>query len=92
MTSSEVAQTLAAYFDGARVTDFREDDEVIPVMFRARAADRGDGTPRSRRLRQIPPETGRFIAIIAASAPPCTRNDTMPPNFFICRVAAAWPG
>ena len=28
---------------------------------------------------------------IAASAPPCTRNDTMP-NFFICRVAAAWPG
>ena len=29
---------------------------------------------------------------IAASAPPCTRNDTMPPNFFICRVAAAWPG
>ena len=31
--------------------------------------DRTDGTPRMQRLRQIPPETGRFIAIIAASAP-----------------------
>jgi predicted O-methyltransferase YrrM len=34
------------------------------------AADRLDGTPRSRRLRQIPPETGRFLALLAASAPP----------------------
>jgi predicted O-methyltransferase YrrM len=33
------------------------------------AIDRLDGTPRSRRLRQIPPETGRFIALLAASAP-----------------------
>ncbi|MHB1457327.1 MAG: O-methyltransferase [Armatimonadota bacterium] len=32
-------------------------------------ADRLDGTPRMQRLRQIPPETGRFIAILAASAP-----------------------
>ena len=32
--------------------------------------DRSDGTPREQRLRQIPPETGRFIALIAASAPP----------------------
>lgn len=34
------------------------------------AADRLDGTPTSRRLRQIPPETGRFLALLAASAPP----------------------
>ena len=33
------------------------------------AKDRKDGTPRSQRLRQIPPETGRFIAILAAGAP-----------------------
>ena len=33
------------------------------------AADRLDSTPRSRRLRQIPPETGRFIALQAAAAP-----------------------
>ena len=31
--------------------------------------DRIDGTPHLERLRQIPPETGRFIAILAASAP-----------------------
>lgn len=33
------------------------------------ARDREDGTPRLERLRQIPPETGRFIALQAASAP-----------------------
>jgi caffeoyl-CoA O-methyltransferase len=31
--------------------------------------DRQDSTPRLIRLRQIPPETGRFIALLAASAP-----------------------
>lgn len=33
------------------------------------ARDRNDGTPRMERLRQIPPETGRFLALLAASAP-----------------------
>ena len=32
--------------------------------------DRSDGTTRMARLRQIPPDTGRFIALLAASAPP----------------------
>ncbi|MDX9975056.1 MAG: class I SAM-dependent methyltransferase [FCB group bacterium] len=32
--------------------------------------DREDGTPRLQRLRQIPPETGRFLALMAAAAPP----------------------
>lgn len=32
--------------------------------------DRADGTPRLERLRQIPPETGRFLALWAAAAPP----------------------
>ena len=31
--------------------------------------DRQDGTPRQQRLRQIPPETGRFLALLAAGAP-----------------------
>lgn len=31
--------------------------------------DRVDGTPRMQRLRQIPPETGKFLALLAASAP-----------------------
>ena len=30
--------------------------------------DRLNGTPRLKRLRQIPPETGKFIALLAASA------------------------
>ncbi|MGO9444605.1 MAG: O-methyltransferase [Thiobacillaceae bacterium] len=34
------------------------------------ARDRTDGTPRMQRLRQISGEVGRFIAILAASAPP----------------------
>jgi caffeoyl-CoA O-methyltransferase len=33
------------------------------------AHDRGDGTPQSHRLRQIPPETGRFLASLLANAP-----------------------
>lgn len=33
------------------------------------ARDREDGTPRLLRLRQVVPETGRFIALLAASAP-----------------------
>ncbi|MFW9821265.1 MAG: O-methyltransferase [Candidatus Thorarchaeota archaeon] len=31
--------------------------------------DRVDGTPRMERLRQIPPETGKFLSILAANAP-----------------------
>ena len=33
------------------------------------ARDRSDGTARADRLRQIPAETGRFIALLAAMAP-----------------------
>ena len=32
--------------------------------------DRQDGTPRMQRLRQVPPESGRFLALMAAAAPP----------------------
>ena len=34
------------------------------------ARDRADGTPRLKRLRQIPPETGKFLALLATSVPP----------------------
>ncbi len=33
------------------------------------AADRTDGTPKAKRLRQIPPETGKFLALLCANAP-----------------------
>ncbi len=35
----------------------------------ADAIDRSDGTPRLARLRQVPPETGRLLAVLAAAAP-----------------------
>ncbi len=31
--------------------------------------DRVDGTPITKRLRQIPPETGKFLALLCANAP-----------------------
>ena len=31
--------------------------------------DRVDGTPRLKRLRQVPPQTGKFLALLAASVP-----------------------
>lgn len=42
------------------------------------AEDRSNGTPRLARLRQIPPETGRFLALWAAAAPdgPCVEIGT----------------
>jgi caffeoyl-CoA O-methyltransferase len=33
------------------------------------ARDRKDGTPREKRLRQVPPEMGKFIAVLAMGAP-----------------------
>jgi caffeoyl-CoA O-methyltransferase len=46
-----------------------------PMLARMRALeaidarDRTDGTTRLERLRQVPPETGKFLALMAASAP-----------------------
>jgi caffeoyl-CoA O-methyltransferase len=43
--------------------------ERMAYLETADSRDRVDGTARGRRLRQIPPETGRFIALLAAGAP-----------------------
>ncbi len=43
--------------------------ERMHELERRDRADRIDGTPRLDRLRQIPEETGRFLALWAASAP-----------------------
>ena len=40
LTSADIAQALQAYFSGKQVTEFREDDEIIPVVFRAEEAER----------------------------------------------------
>jgi len=43
--------------------------ERMAYMEKVDARDRLDGTPIAARLRQIPPETGKFLALLAASAP-----------------------
>jgi predicted O-methyltransferase YrrM len=48
------------------------DTDVLEVMRELEARDerdRDDGTPHLKRLRQITPDTGRFIALWAASVP-----------------------
>jgi predicted O-methyltransferase YrrM len=40
------------------------------VLEQMDATDRADGTGHFERLRQVPAETGRFLALIAACAPP----------------------
>ena len=46
--------------------------ERMHHLERMDAQDRQDGTALLGRLRQIPPETGEFLALLAASAPPGT--------------------
>lgn len=43
--------------------------ERMRYLEKADAQDRQDGTPQPERLRQIPPITGRFLALLAASVP-----------------------
>ena len=43
--------------------------ERMHYLERLDAKDRTDGTPRYERLRQISPETGKFLALLAAGAP-----------------------
>lgn len=44
--------------------------ERMEYLERIDARDRTDGTPQVLRLRQVPPEVGRFLALLAASSPP----------------------
>lgn len=41
----------------------------MKALEKADAKDRKDGTPNLQRLRQVPPETGKFLALTAANAP-----------------------
>ena len=40
LTSQDMAQVLSAYFDGFQISEFREDDQSIPIMLRAGISDR----------------------------------------------------
>jgi predicted O-methyltransferase YrrM len=43
--------------------------ERMDYLEKADRKDRDDGTPALQRLRQVPPETGRFIALMLAASP-----------------------
>jgi caffeoyl-CoA O-methyltransferase len=65
----------------SEIPGFRTKEQImfhdIPPAMRARmqemeardAIDRADGTAKMQRLRQVPPETGRFLALLCAGAP-----------------------
>ncbi|UCG14007.1 MAG: efflux RND transporter permease subunit [Deltaproteobacteria bacterium] len=40
VTSEEIANSLNSFFSGSPITDYREEDKAIPVMFRAIGAER----------------------------------------------------
>jgi predicted O-methyltransferase YrrM len=44
--------------------------ERMEYLERMDQKDRSDGTHQLKRLRQIPPEVGKFLALMASSAPP----------------------
>ena len=46
LTSTEIANALQTYFSGAQITEFREEDEIIPIVF-ARARS------RTKQFRQV---------------------------------------
>ena len=50
----------------------REILERMRYLEQLDAQDRQDGSALLQRLRQIPPETGKFLVLVAASAPPGT--------------------
>ncbi|WP_196138653.1 efflux RND transporter permease subunit [Aliikangiella sp. G2MR2-5] len=40
VTSQDIAQALEGYFSGAAITEYREQDDIIPIIFRAEVAER----------------------------------------------------
>lgn len=65
MESSSSSLTEPAMFHSIRPSIL----ERMRTLEHLDARDREDGTPRLQRLRQIPPETGKFLALLAANAP-----------------------
>jgi multidrug efflux pump subunit AcrB len=63
VTSEDIARALSAHFDGERVTDFREDEEVIPVMIRAEEGSR-DELDRMRSVSVYSTAQGMAVPLI----------------------------
>ncbi len=62
LTSSDIAQALDSYFSGASITNFRQDDEIIPIVWRADEHERHN-LDRLRTLTIYSQKTGHAIPL-----------------------------
>lgn len=62
VTSADIANSLQSYFAGAGVTEFREGDDIIPVMFRANASERSN-LDRLRSLNVYSQASGQTVPL-----------------------------
>ncbi len=63
VSSRDVATAMAAYLSGRQVTEFREGDDIFPVMVRAVADERGD-LERLRSLTVFPAGGGEPVPLM----------------------------
>ncbi|WP_088329484.1 efflux RND transporter permease subunit [Lacimicrobium sp. SS2-24] len=70
VTSQDIANALQGYFSGLTITEFREQDEIIPIMLRAEDAERSN-LDRLRTRNVYSHSTGRAVPLfqVAEFAP-----------------------
>lgn len=62
LTSSDIAEALDSYFTGAQITNFRDQDEIIPIVFRAGEYERKN-IDRLRTLNVYSQKTGKTVPL-----------------------------
>lgn len=62
ITSSEIAQALESYFAGTQITEYRDGDEIIPILFRADDSERRS-LDRMRTINIYSQKTGQAIPL-----------------------------
>lgn len=62
LTSTEIADALQTYFSGAQITEYREGDEIIPIVLRAQEAERNN-LDRLRTLNVYSEKTGKAVPL-----------------------------
>ena len=62
LTSSDIAQALESYFSGAQITNFRDQDEIIPIVLRAGKGERHN-IDRLRTLNVYSQKTAKAVPL-----------------------------
>ena len=62
ITSSDIASSLQSYFEGAAITEFREQDDIIPLIFRANEKERHN-LDRLRSMSVYSSTTGQAVPL-----------------------------